>query len=727
MLVVFQEKRDPHALCACHRERPSPVMYTDSRLFLGRMMGPYHVEELIEQRAIGPLFLVRQQATGTAFLLRLIAVDAARSPAEQVGFLASVQPIARQLQTLRHPYLMPILDAGHYNGLPFLVYPHVPVRTLHTRIEQAGPLDPATAGRYLDQLAAALEYAHEHGIVHGALSADSCYLQLDGRLVVGDVGVYSILAKDRADDLKNLAYRLADSAAPEQWQGQPAQIATDVYAMGAILYRMLTGSPVYSGRSSADIARQSQYAPVPSLTARRPDLPRGLDDIVAQALAKQPEQRQHRPGVLANAFQRVVSPRNTSRTPFLEAPAQPIALPFAPKLSRPITAQTGHTEVGAIADPPSYPAATLTPPPPPASLAPLGIPYPPPARLNRIRLAIGALLALVIATSGTLAIISRLASATNAQGSVVFVDAQGGHSNGVNIAANNLTTPPAGAHYQAWLIDDITEQILPLGALAAHGKTYGLTYQGQGNLLEAGNHIEITQERTQGTAPLGGIILSGTFPPKTFIHIRHLMSSFPSTPGKVGLLVGLRAQVQLLDTQAQQLQATGTTNPALTHCLMLNMLDILEGKQGMHYQPLPVMCQANHLPSGDGFGILPSTATSEYSTEGGYLADASDHATLAIQQPDVTPAIRTHAQRVVTLLGNMKGWLTALDGDLLAAGPPSAAQIANIATSANEAYDGVNGSPNGGTPTSAPPKGGVLAAYLEGQMMGTLPLVAASH
>ena len=701
-------------------------MITDNRLFLGNLMGNYRLEELVEQRPYGPLFLARHQSTKVAYLLRLLTVDTPNIPADQAAFLDRFQQLAAQLQTFRHPYIMPVLDAGQQQGIPYLVYPHVPIRTVTTRLEQNGPPDVATIGRYLDQLAAALEYAHEHAITHGALSTDSIYLQLDGRLIVTDFGVQRILESGHSGAFARQAARLADSAAPEQLLGQPTRILTDVYAMGAVLYRLLTGYPVYAGHSPAEIASQTLNAPIPLLSTRRPDLPPELDDVLAHALAKIPEYRYHRPGVLANAYHRVVTPQLASRIPFVESDPQPVLPPtqIAPRQTPDVFGNSDIFKSGI-----NFPSSTVAsppPPPPPTYLFAPALPAREPLRVNRMRAIMGMVLALIILVGGTFALVqNHFAAIATATGAVHFFDVPGGHSNGLRITVAGLTAPPAGMQYQAWMIDAANERILALGMLLASGHSYTLTYQNADptiNLLGAGNQIEITQEHGQSQTPLGKELLTGFFPPKTFVHIQHLMLTFPTTPGKIGLLVGLAGQTTLLSAQAHQLQADHNQNPTLTQCLILNMLTIIEGSQSVHAQSLSTLCQQNAMVGGDGFGLLPPNLAQGY-LGSWYLAVASDHATLTLQQPDVTAPIRTHAQRIIITLNTIKGEATTLDADLLTLlkNPTDTTQIATVVTLA----DAMNG---GATPnTTDPAQAGAQFAYAEGQLMADLPLTAITH
>jgi serine/threonine protein kinase len=703
-------------------------MDTDLTPLLGISLGNYHLEQIVEQHPLGPLFQARHQRTGATFLLRVLTVDrdlASRASARPRDLF---QQFAAHLETLRHPYILPILDADQLQGLSFLVFPSVPTRTLGARIRQSGPLDLAAVGRYLDQLAAALEYASEHGIVHGALTIESMFLQLDSRLLVADFGAQHILTSRDPASHTWLAQHLGEAAAPEQLLGHPAQTTTDVYALGIALFHLLTGYPAYAGRTSDEVARQILNAPIPSLRQWRPDLPAELDALLAQALAKNPAQRFRRPGMLANAYHQIVSPRNAARIAFAEGDPQPLAeQPMARVLAHPNGSMSARSGPASAVYSSDLLQAPLTPPPPPAELLQPGIPYPPLWRFGPWRIAIGVTLAVLIVL-GSIFFISTLSKgASQATGSVQFSDEQGGHSNSLNITASHLAAPPSGSHYQAWLFDTSSEQILPLGSLVAHGQTYTLQYTNGGNLLGTGNEIEITLEHQQTEIPLGNVVLTGTFPPKAFVHIGHLLVSYPVTPGKIGLLVGTIEQISLLDSQAHQLQSAGDQNANASRCFIQSMIAIAEGAHGAHVQPLAQECRQADATGGDGFGLLGvMSATGLASSQPGYLAEAADHATLARQQPDATAAIRSHADNVIATLSHIQGWITTLDTDLasLLKTPTDSATIAQVVTLADNAYYGAGNAAQSLAPVKASSAtGGALYAYSEGQTMATLPLV----
>jgi Anti-sigma-K factor rskA/zinc-ribbon domain len=327
---------------------------------------------------------------------------------------------------------------------------------------------------------------------------------------------------------------------------------------------------------------------------------------------------------------------------------------------------------------------------------------------------------------GVTATTTHPAVTATTSGQASFVDSPNstqGQTNGLSIAINGLKTPPSGSQYLAWLINDQSEQIVPLGTLAASGQQFSLSYtgttggtqQGTTNLIGLGNKIEITLEQGQASLPTGKVLLTGIFPPKAFVHIRHLLFKFPTTPHNIGLLVGLMNQTQLLNAQASILQnAANGGNHAVIQCAAQSIIDISEGSKGTNYKPLDPNCaNLNITQTGDGFGILGQ----------GYQITAASHAALAANQTDSTANIRLQASHVIIATNNIKAWVTTIDQDALKLlnNPNDTSVVQEIVTLSDHAYHGVDANGDGQIdPVSG--EAGAITAYSYGQLMATLPL-----
>ncbi len=304
-----------------------PGSFRSFEKLVGLKLGRYFLERLIEENELGPVFLVRRRAEARTYLLRILTTPAKLSPEARIVYLGYFQQLAKKITALHHPNILPLLDYGNtgaweagfaYQGLPYLVLPHLPLLPLSNELIPPGSLDLLTVGRYLDEIATALEYAHQQGVLHRNLTIDSIFSIRDERLVIADFGVMRMLELSQQEGEEYPFLGSGEGTAPEQFLGISLDTYTETYALGALLYRLLTGSPVFAGKTRDEIAQQHLHAPVPPLVGDqfiglKPDLFLGLNRLIATALAKDALQRFRSPGELANAYHRIVGTNGTWR------------------------------------------------------------------------------------------------------------------------------------------------------------------------------------------------------------------------------------------------------------------------------------------------------------------------------------------------------------------------------------------------------------------------------
>ena len=686
--------------------------------WVGSAIGEYRLTRLLNTSPLGPLFTADSVHSASTFLLRILTVPPAQTPDAMGIYQGYLERQAGHIITLRHPYMLPLVNYGIEQGMPYFVWPYTSMRSLTTRLAQSGVLDVVTAGRYLDQIAATLEYTHQHATFHRNLSLDCIYLQMDGQIAVGDFGVRRLYELLTPGSQAGLFFGSQEALAPEQLTGGQIGSFTDVYALGGVTYRLLTGYPVFSGESFRAIAEQHLQTPPPPLSRARPGLPAALDRVLAGALAKDPAQRIQHPGAFADAYHEVVAPANSLRVPF-DAPGGLASVNPSPPLQRADGGMPGAQANRTTAS--SGPAAASSPG----------------ARRFFARgwgffLAVLVLVPLV--SFGVFFFANNRQNPANTpSGTLLFVDSASppdGSNDGLRLTVRGLAGPAAGSRYEVWLVNQGTEQIIALGQLVAgQNQTYQLVYtpggangQPAANVRSKGNLIEITEERSNVVAPAGHILLSVTFPPQAFTHIGHLLLAFPTTPGKIGLLVGVLRQTHALDSQASALDAAARAGQTgLVKCLAQSIIDISEGARGEHYQPLNPVCRALGVDqAGDGFGLLSATNATNgngYPTDAtaiGYIKNAADHASLATGTPDATEALRQHAATVQTDLAAVTKSVTAADTAALhlLTSPTDTAAVAALVAASGAAYHGSGGAT----------AGGAVAAYRQGQLMATLSL-----
>ncbi|MFQ5679590.1 MAG: protein kinase [Gemmatimonadota bacterium] len=193
---------------------------------------------------------------------------------------------------LTHPHIVPLYDSGEANGLLFYVMPDIEGESLRERIDREGALPLGQALLIAQEVADALNYAHRHDILHRDIKPENIMLS-GGHALVLDFGVARALAASDQQPLTRTGLILGTPAymSPEQATGEPLGAGADIYALGCVLYEMLTGEPPFSGRTpQAILARHLSESPLP-IRELRSAVPEGVDQLVQRMLAKLPADR----------------------------------------------------------------------------------------------------------------------------------------------------------------------------------------------------------------------------------------------------------------------------------------------------------------------------------------------------------------------------------------------------------------------------------------------------
>jgi serine/threonine-protein kinase len=199
---------------------------------------------------------------------------------------------ARSLARFSHPNAVAVYDAGEDADGPYIVMELVDGPTLSQYLRRRGPLPFADAARIAGQVLAALGAAHTSGIIHRDVKPANVLFAADGTVKLADFGIAKAMADAGADlTLTGQVIGTPKYLAPEQAVGGRATARSDVYAVGVLLYEMVTGEAPFVGETPEATIAAHQRAPVPSLRARRPDAPDEFVGVVEHALAKDPAQR----------------------------------------------------------------------------------------------------------------------------------------------------------------------------------------------------------------------------------------------------------------------------------------------------------------------------------------------------------------------------------------------------------------------------------------------------
>ena len=228
----------------------------------------------------------------------------------------SAERFEREILTsaaLQHPNIVPVLSSGKVNGSPYFVMPFIEGESVRTRIRR-GPLSVRETVNILRDVTRALTFAHGRGVIHRDIKPDNVLLSTGaGVAVVTDFGVAKAIMTSRHGEARpagpgvtGVGMSLGTPAymAPEQAAADPTiDHRADLYALGILGYEMLAGAPPFQGRSpQALLAAQMTEAPTP-LAARRYDIPRALNDLIMQCLAKEPSRRPESAAQLLRALE----------------------------------------------------------------------------------------------------------------------------------------------------------------------------------------------------------------------------------------------------------------------------------------------------------------------------------------------------------------------------------------------------------------------------------------
>jgi eukaryotic-like serine/threonine-protein kinase len=198
---------------------------------------------------------------------------------------------ARSVAQLSHPNIVTVIDRGEDDGQQYIVFEYIDGENLKELVDRTGPLPTRRAIELALQIAEALAFAHQHGLVHRDVKPQNVLITPDGDAKVTDFGIARSLDVEHGVTQTGTVLGTSNYLSPEQARGQTVTPATDVYSLGVVLYEMLTGEVPFPGENFVAVAMKHINDEPPSLLERRPDVPMRLVAAVDRALAKDPARR----------------------------------------------------------------------------------------------------------------------------------------------------------------------------------------------------------------------------------------------------------------------------------------------------------------------------------------------------------------------------------------------------------------------------------------------------
>ncbi|HEY2767073.1 MAG TPA: PASTA domain-containing protein [Solirubrobacteraceae bacterium] len=247
--------------------------------------GRYEVLSRIGTGGMADVYLARDQLLGRQVAVKLLH----HRFAEDQEFVERFRREASSAASLSHPNVVSIFDRGEWDGTYYIAMEYLPGRSLKTVVREHGPLDPVSAIDVVAQILQAAKFAHGRGVIHRDLKPHNVILDDEGRAKVTDFGIARAGASDMT--LTGSIMGTAQYLSPEQAQGYAVSAVSDLYAIGIVLYELLTGAVPFDGETAVTIALKQVSAVPPPPSTINPAVPPELDAVVLRALAKDPAER----------------------------------------------------------------------------------------------------------------------------------------------------------------------------------------------------------------------------------------------------------------------------------------------------------------------------------------------------------------------------------------------------------------------------------------------------
>jgi serine/threonine protein kinase len=314
---------------------------------IGKDAGGYHIDRLLGEGPVSS-FCEAHHASGRRVILTLFKLPAMFSPQAHARFLARFQQVGAALVQLKHPVILPVYEYGECMGYPYLATPFVPGSSLVQVLQTYGRIPSEPVLELLKQVAEGLDYASSNGVMHGALSPANILAGKNrGEVQVAGFGLARILAlqglesQDAVDaHLLNIAgsyLALPTYTAPEIVQGAPYSASADIYALGILLFELLSGKPPFSGETPFEVLHQYSHQSVLSLSALVPTLPAGVDAVIQKALAPLPEMRFQSASEFIYAFEQALQVQQAASQPLASIAQNTANTPEKTDVTGPLT------------------------------------------------------------------------------------------------------------------------------------------------------------------------------------------------------------------------------------------------------------------------------------------------------------------------------------------------------------------------------------------------------
>jgi serine/threonine protein kinase len=325
----------------------------------GATIAGYRIVSLVGDGAMGSVFRA-EDPDGRVVALKLLLPAFGNDERFRRRFLRE----ARIAAGLRHPYVVSVIASGEADGVLYLAMEYVEGSDLRAVLQREGRLEPRRALALLAKVAEALDVAHAAGLIHRDVKPANILVDGD-RAVVCDFGLARHVSSVESLTADRGFVGTVDYVAPEQIEGKEIDGRVDVYSLGCVLYELLTGERPFARGTELATVYGHLSEPPPRVSDVRPELPVALDDVVATALAKQPDERYSTAGALVRDAQKALHAKRRrprpSRDRIVLAAVAAAALVATGVLAGLLATRTDHPAAARSATPPLRTKLFITP------------------------------------------------------------------------------------------------------------------------------------------------------------------------------------------------------------------------------------------------------------------------------------------------------------------------------------------------------------------------------
>ncbi|OQY26846.1 MAG: hypothetical protein B6243_13720 [Anaerolineaceae bacterium 4572_5.2] len=268
----------------------------------GKTLGQFRITEAIGRGGMAAVYKAYQPSLDRYVAIKVLSAQHALTPDFSERFVREARAIAQ----LNHPNILPVIDFGQEDDLSYIVMKYVPAGTLKGKMGQ--PMELETALRLLEGIAAALDHAHSRGILHRDVKPGNVLLDENDWALLADFGLAKMVSGSSELTGSGVGIGTPAYMSPEQCQGMPVDVYTDIYALGIVLYEMVTGRLPFDADTPFAVVMKQISDPLPLPRSIRADLPEDVERIILKATAKTPQDRFETAGDLARALRAAITP-----------------------------------------------------------------------------------------------------------------------------------------------------------------------------------------------------------------------------------------------------------------------------------------------------------------------------------------------------------------------------------------------------------------------------------